>query len=326
MYIFYVRSRGSKLSPRERHKLSVYACKYLKQLTDRASTSALTYKSYAIDLGQLMGIEGFGKNFTATALDGSDLGVMASLDDVRQMVRLALNRWQSLSFASRNRKISALKGFFHWLYEQRLIEKDLAAELVTPRVPQKLPHFISVDEAIALIQSTQQSSPLADQSLVLLLYGAGLRISEACNLKWGDLDGRERKIRVLGKGGKERIVTAPQIVFQTLSKLEPKGPYVLGVEKPLGARKAYETIRTLGKRAGLKKPLHPHALRHSFATHLLSGGTDLRILQELLGHESLLATQKYTHLSLNELARIMESHHPQGADVTLSKPSGSQKG
>jgi integrase/recombinase XerC/integrase/recombinase XerD len=110
-----------------------------------------------------------------------------------------------------------------------------------------------------------------------------------------------------------RLVTLPELVWKSLRTLSVTGAYVFGGEAPLNPRVAYSIVQAAGKKAQLLKPLHPHALRHSFATHLLTSGADLRVLQELLGHKSLLATQKYTHLSLDHLARSMEKHHPLSA-------------
>jgi integrase/recombinase XerC/integrase/recombinase XerD len=152
------------------------------------------------------------------------------------------------------------------------------------------------------------------RAMILLLYGGGLRISEACSLRWSDMEmAGERSLRVAGKGGRQRVVTVPELTWSALQALPHEGRFVFGGECELSSRKAYEWVRQAGARAGLLKPLHPHALRHSYATHLLSSGADLRVLQELLGHRSLAATQKYTHLSLDHLARAMEKHHPLSA-------------
>jgi site-specific recombinase XerD len=185
-------------------------------------------------------------------------------------------------------------------------------------VPTKVPHFLSLDEALALVQSLKKRRDTLrdrDLALTLLLYGGGLRVSEAANLRWSDVDLHERLIRVKGKGGKERVVAIVRLLAEALSRLAKDGRYVFG-EKPFSTRSAYEVIRRAGVAAALLAPLHPHALRHSFATHMLSSGTDLRVLQELLGHESLVATQKYLHLSIENLARTMEHNHPLGSRKT----------
>ncbi len=208
--------------------------------------------------------------------------------------------------ASKARKIASVKGFLKWLYQNGHSDKPIGEILRGPKVPQKLPRYLSVDEVVAVIKAEKDN--LQSLSLILLLYGGGLRVSEACNLKWRDCDFSKNAIRVLGKGGKERMAVLAPVVGSYLQKLPRDSDFVFG--NNFSTRKAYDIIRNSGARAGLLKPIHPHALRHSYATHLLSDGADLRVLQELLGHTSLHATQKYTHLSLDELARTMEAHHP----------------
>ncbi len=227
--------------------------------------------------------------------------------------------WGALAPATRNRKIGALKSFFRFLTEQKILQEDLAHRLMSPKVPKKIPHFLSVDEAIACLKTLEKEakedlSRERELLLFLLLYGAGLRISEACSLRWVQISGDCKTARLKGKGDKERVVAFPLPVRQILKRLSERsnhGPAIWG-ERSLDTRKAYEMIRQAGIRTGLLKNLNPHALRHSFATHLLSSGANLRTLQELLGHSSLQATEKYTHLGIHELARVLEKHHPLG--------------
>ncbi|MCB0422276.1 MAG: tyrosine-type recombinase/integrase [Bdellovibrionales bacterium] len=234
-------------------------------------------------------------------------------------------KWSNLALSSRNRKGATLKGFFNWMYEEGFINEDIAPHIFIPKVPQKIPHFISVDEVLSLLSYIEdclkEKIPLPakknkehilfDRALILLLYGGGLRVSEACQLKWKQVDFDQSKILIFGKGGKERWIHLPTKVFKALKSIKSEHLYVFG-EKPLNSRKAYQAVKDWGNWSGLLKPLHPHALRHSFATHMLSGGTDLRVLQELLGHASLTATQKYTHLSMDQLTQTVEAHHPLG--------------
>ncbi len=232
------------------------------------------------------------------------------------LVRAAQKGWARLSAASRNRKYACLKGFFKWMHIEGHAGEDFGAQIICPKVPQKIPHFLSMDEAISLIHSLNKSSSKhkeRDLALVLLLYGAGLRISEACSLKWAEINFDERTLVVTGKGGKERKVALVGLLVRALKNLPRDSNYIFTKnERVLDTRTAYEIVRQAGVHAELMKPLHPHALRHSFATHMLSSGTDLRILQELLGHDSLTATQKYLHLSMESLTRTMEESHPLG--------------
>jgi site-specific recombinase XerD len=265
--------------------------KFLKFLEDIETASPHTIKSYKKDLEQAF-----------FNLEDQQLTEDLLLSKARQ----AMTRWGTLSPASRNRKSATLKSYFNYLYEQqKLIKRPLAELIHTTKVPKKLPHYLSVDEAISCLKVATGKEKI----LFLLLYGAGLRVSEACNLKWKEISFSEKIIRVWGKGKKQRIVALPQNVLLELKRVEEKSPFVFG-NKPLDPRTAYDWVKKMGIHAGLLKPLHPHALRHSFATHLLSSGANLRTLQELLGHKSLQATEKYTHLEVDQLARTMEKHHP----------------
>ncbi|WP_413580531.1 tyrosine-type recombinase/integrase [Bdellovibrio sp. HCB288] len=288
-------------------QLSKNIDKYLKYMAFVKSASPLTIKHYTLDLQQAFELD---KNSQSEKNSWSEAELMGA-------VRAAFNRWASLSLASRNRKAATLKSFFHWAYEEEnLLERNLAIQVICPKVPRKLPHFLSVDEVLAVLHTfdREHQVPLNEKVLFLLLYGGGLRISEACNLRWESVNIAQKTLRVLGKGNKERIVAIPGMTVQALQRWKKEcgfDDFVFG-EKPLVQRTAYEMVRKSGQRASLLKPLHPHALRHSFATHLLSSGANLRTLQEMLGHESLQATEKYTHLGIDQLARTMEALHPLG--------------
>ena len=280
--------------------------KYLKYMELIQSASPLTLRHYGLDLRQVFEVE-----------KGSDFPVKAfSEAELMAAVRGAFQRWAGLSLASRNRKAATLKSFFSWAFQEGVLETDLSIQVICPKVPKKLPHFLSVDEALAVLKSFDEAkeSLLKEKTLFLLLYGGGLRVSEACELRWSQVQMSQRVLRVIGKGSKERVVSLPPIAMDALKEWQKQtsfAKYVFG-EKALSSRTAYEMVRQSGIRAGLLKPLHPHALRHSFATHLLTSGANLRTLQELLGHESLTATEKYTHLGIDQLARTMEKLHPLG--------------
>ena len=281
--------------------------KYFKYMAFIKSASPLTLKHYTLDLQQA---------FQLDKLSQSPQKFWTEAE-LLTAVRQAFNRWASLSLASRNRKAATLKSFFSWAFDERLTERDLSLQISCPKVPKKIPHFLSVDEALAVLKTFDGSDskiPEHEKVLFLLLYGGGLRISEACQLKWSEVHFEQKILRVLGKGSKERVVALPTMTMTALKTWQKKSSFeefVFG-EEALSQRRAYEMVRQSGVRAGLLKPLHPHALRHSFATHLLSSGANLRTLQELLGHESLQATEKYTHLGIDQLARTMEQLHPLG--------------
>ena len=307
------------------------ARKYLNYLLLQRSASDYTIKSYATDLSQFLEPLGLRKILYTPVKTDSPFQFIwqeshaqngaEAIDFVEQtslLISLALKRWARLSPASKNRKVAAIRGWLRWQFERRILSRDLTLRLVSPKVPVKIPQFISVDEAISLVSSLADgpkgatADPLP-RALILLLYGGGLRVSEAAGLRWKDLVGGQRSLRVQGKGGRERLVAVPELVWEALQALPRQSEYLLAKDGPLPLRRAYQIVRDAGVRAGLIKPLHPHALRHSYATHLLTSGADLRVLQELLGHRSLAATQRYTHLSLDHLARSLEKHHPLSA-------------
>jgi integrase/recombinase XerC/integrase/recombinase XerD len=299
------------------------ACKYLNYLTLQRTASDLTIKSYANDLSQFLRPLGVQK-ILYTPSAASESFQIKWIETPRQVTDLteqcvtllhdANELWKNLQPASRSRKLAAVRGWFKWLHAQKLISRDLSLRVIAPKVPHKIPHFLSVDEALSVVRAVNaETTPPERRALVLLLYGGGLRVSEACSVRWQDMVEKERSLRVKGKGSKERLICLPALVWQALNRLPRTGPYVFGGKDSLSTRKAYLWVRDAGVRAGLMKSLHPHALRHSYATHLLTSGADLRVLQELLGHSSLAATQRYTHLSLDHLARTLENHHPLSA-------------
>lgn len=286
--------------------------KYLKYIRIVQALSRHTCKAYSVDLHQVF-LEKISLN-----------NFIINEDSLLKKIRETQNSWGKLSLASRNRKASTLKAFLHWLNKEGYLEQDIAHKITAPRVPRKIPHFISMDETLALLKTVTKQNKLnvkerdkekSEQQFLLLglLYGGGLRISEACNIQMSDIDFSRKVIKVTGKGKKERLITLPQIFWAKITNKnkKEKAKFLFG-EKPLNVRIGFRLIRDLGVKAGLNKPLNPHALRHSFATHLLSEGVNLRTLQELLGHNSLQTTQKYTHLSIDKLTQVMEDYHPLG--------------
>lgn len=286
-------------------KPSELVSKYLKYIDIINYSSSHTVKNYKVDLTQAFKLDSFmgEKKIHEKTLSESEFFSEAQ--------KAQLN-WGKLSLATRNRKAACLKSFFNWAYEERIFSDNYSHRIVCPKVPAKIPHFISIDEALSVLQSFHKEEDSLDEKILfLLLYGGGLRVSEACELQWSQVMLSQSCLRILGKGQKERLVYVPDQVIQALKKIPERKKFIWG-DEALGTRTAYEWIRKRGAKAGLMKKLHPHALRHSYATHLLSSGTNLRVLQTLLGHSSLSTTQIYTHLSIDELARTMEKHHPLG--------------
>ncbi len=300
--------------------------KFMEELDFKEKNSAHTVVAYAGDLGQafhdfLPGpIQGPAINNAEDYcyLIGEDsrdvLPCDLSKKNLEDITRTYLQSLRHLEISSRARKIATLRKFFLYMKSEHLID-EIPKILVTPKAVQKIPHFLSVDEALAILKLFSSSSltlrDMHSKVLFLLLYGTGLRVSEACDLRWEDVNITKRELRVLGKGNKERIISMPILVQLNLASLRSSQSkkYVWG-DKPLNTRTAYNYIAQIGTRARLNKPIHPHALRHSYATHLMNDGADLRVIQEMLGHASLAATEKYTHVTMDQLSRTLESFHP----------------
>lgn len=237
------------------------------------------------------------------------------------------SRHQHDATTSTLRRLSAIRGFLDWCRTSKLIEVNPADLLDAPKRPKSLPRAVSVDEAFALCaqpgkDTSAAPTSLRDTAVVELLYGAGLRISELCGLDLGDVDIPGRSVRVLGKGNKERVVPFHDACAEALQRWLDDGRPALSTPKSaaaffLGARGGRVIDSELRRRlahhgiaAGARARVHPHKLRHSFATHLLEGGADLRGIQELLGHASLSTTQRYTHVDVARLTRVYDEAHP----------------
>lgn len=234
---------------------------------------------------------------------------------------------KDLSRRSIARKLASLRSFFRYCLRLGLIQDDPSRGVSNPRQKQEHPRFLNPEQAQSLLETDQERDPLSlrDSALAELLYGSGLRISEALGLDLGDLEPGKGILRVRGKGNKQRIVPLTEKCLSRLSAyLEVRralGPdpgetaLFLGQRgKRLQRRQAHRIIARLGQSAGVQESISPHTLRHSFATHLLEGGADLRSVQELLGHSRLSSTQRYTHLSLTQLTRLYDKTHPRSGN------------
>ena len=246
----------------------------------------------------------------------------ASTDDLQ--VYLAELRADGLAPATISRRISAARSFFAHQVLLGARTDNPAAELETPRRRPKLPRTLSPREAERLIEAAAGTTPraLRDGALVELLYGAGLRVSEAVGLERAAVDLDERLVRCIGKGGKERIVPIGRSATDALRRYLSRGrPYLdrryrpelfLNAQGgPLTRAGAFLILRRLAAKAGLEpERIHPHLLRHSFATHLLEGGADLRSVQEMLGHADLSTTELYTHVTDRRRREAYFQAHP----------------
>lgn len=227
--------------------------------------------------------------------------------------------------SSIGRKLAALKGFFRYLLREKKIQSDPLAWISTPKQEKPLPAFLSVDDVFLLLGGIQGDGLLTIRDCAILetLYSTGVRVSELVGLDWHDVDFQLGIIRVVGKGLKERIVPIGEMALKTLRNYGDeqaiKWRRAAKGETPvfLNYRGGRITTRSIGrvvekylKAAGIAVRMGPHGLRHTFATHLLNGGADLRVIQELLGHASLSTTQRYTHLNLDQLTAVYDKAHP----------------
>ncbi len=250
---------------------------------------------------------------------GSDRTALLKIDSflLRRYLAELHKRNQRTSIA---RKLSALRTFFRYLVREGQLPGNPAEGLSTPKLNRYLPKTLSVDEATALMERGYSNSllDLRDRAIVELFYASGLRVSELTELNVGSLDLRERLVRVVGKGRKERILPIGRKSHEALGLyLEARGtpgddvPLFLNAQGGrLTPRSVQRNLKTRLIKAGIVKDISPHALRHSFATHLLDGGADLRAIQELLGHASLSTTQKYTQVSVDQLLSVYDKAHP----------------
>ena len=287
--------------------------RFTTHLEAERGLAALTVRNYRTDLRPLFDY-----------MEGRGISDLRALD--RYGLRSYLAWLVELGYerSSVVRKLSALRSFLRWLLAENLIEKDPLPRRGVMKRDKRLPRFLSQAEAEALVSSPDSSTDLGmrDRALLELVYAAGLRVSEVHDLDVHALNLHSRELRVVGKGSKERVVligaAARDAITLYLRDVRP------GLSQPgsggalflnrfgtrLSRRSIQEKVRRYAARAGLASGVHTHTLRHSFATHLLDGGADLRVVQELLGHSSPATTQIYTHVTQSKAREVYLSTHP----------------
>jgi integrase/recombinase XerC len=288
-----------------------------RHLVAERNASEHTRRAYRSDLAQLAAFVG-GK----TPRD-------VTTDDVRDWLA-SLHRTRAA--ASIGRKLASARAFHRWLLREAEIERDPTLGITPPKQRPRLPRPLAVDDCQALVEADRGTAEVAgdggaerlrDRALVELLYGAGLRVGEALALDVRDVDLLAREVRVLGKGRKERIVPLPQAARRAIGAWlearrrpgyqgEPLFPNLVPGRstRRLDARSVRRILGRRARAAGVADRVHPHRLRHSYATHLLDMGADLRSIQELLGHASLSTTQRYTAVSAARLVEVYDRAHP----------------
>ena len=295
-------------------------------------------------------VEAYSRDIAAFAADMAEDGALLAAPD--RIARRHVQRWlmtlhrQGVSKTSMGRKLSSLRSFFRFLLRRGEIDVLPTQGIANPRTEQRHPNFLNVDQAQALLKETSVAKSAAaaapalltrDLALAELLYGSGLRISEALGLDADDFRPAQAHIRVLGKGGKERLAVLTDAARDALAAwlkvradLTPQpteNALFLGARGGrLNRRQAQRIIAELCSRAGLAQSVSPHGLRHSFATHLLEAGADLRAVQELLGHARISTTQRYTHLNLSKLTEVYDKAHPRSgvSETGGGEPKGAE--
>ena len=279
---------------------------FLAHLQVERRTSLHTLDAYRRDLLALVGWS------TRQSRGLPELGS----EDIRAFI--AAEHRRGLSPKSLQRRLSACRSFYRWLLKHGRIQASPAEAIRAPKAPRKLPQVLDVDEAVQLVEvATDAPLGLRDRALLELFYSSGLRLSEVCALRWRDLHLAQGLVTVLGKGGKQRTVPVGSHAQRALQawRVDSAGRADAHVFPGRGgaqisARAIQLRLKRLAVQRGVLKRVHPHLLRHSFASHVLESSGDLRGVQELLGHADIATTQIYTHLDFQHLAKVYDAAHP----------------
>ena len=242
---------------------------------------------------------------------------------------IARRHRQGLGGKSLQRMLSSIRGFFRWALREHLVEHNPAASVRAPKSPRHLPATLDV-ETVNRLLDIRDDSPLAvrDKAIMELFYSSGLRLAELSGLRWQQLDLGSGVVTVTGKGNRSRMVPVGRKAVEALQAWRKVHASMAGIEetsvfvsrsgKPISPRNIQARIRHWATRQGLPRHVHPHLLRHSFASHVLESSGDLRAVQELLGHADISTTQIYTHLDYQHLARVYDKAHPRAKKKTSS--------
>ncbi|MBW1809684.1 MAG: tyrosine recombinase XerC [Deltaproteobacteria bacterium] len=287
--------------------------RYLDYLRVERRLSENTIKGYLTDLEQL---KEFLETRQAGILDTDSIHLRAFLADRRDQV----------SPRSMSRKLAAIRGFYRFCVKRDFLSENPAERIQSPVVDKRLPRFLDRDEITALltVSASENKFGLRDKALLELLYATGIRVSELVGLNLASLDMKTRIAKVLGKGKKERIIPVGRKAIAAIRAYLPTRQKLLAkAKKPaaealflnrfggrLSARSVRRRLDQAIVKAGILHDVSPHTLRHTFATHLLQAGADLRVIQELLGHASLSVTQNYTHVQMEKLIEVYDQAHP----------------
>ncbi len=314
----------------EAARLRAQVGSYLTHLEHERRASPRTVEHYGRDLHAFVDFIEAAKSGAKASADGA---AAIEVPLLRAWLGEQARRTKATTIA---RHVSSAKGLFRFLRKRGEITRDPAAELSSPKIRRGLPLVLNADAAKDVVEAPRptprksaqaravaEASRRRDQAMLELLYGSGLRLSELADLDVGDVDLGDANVRVMGKGSKERIVPlGPPCVDAIRAWLEVRATlrstkrpsdanalFLARTGQRLGPRRVEDLVRAYGAAAG-RSDVHPHALRHSCATHMLEGGADLRAIQELLGHASLTTTQRYTHVSIEHVMKQYDLAHP----------------
>ncbi len=280
---------------------------WLARLASERKASPHTIDGYRRDLSKLLRF-----------MQAQQIASFAALEPNRMRGFVAAEHRAGLSPKSLQRLLSSCRSLFRQLTREGLLAHDPLAGVRGPKVHRKLPQVLDVDEATALVEGDGDDGlAVRDRAMLELFYSSGLRLSELIGLRWLDLDLDAGEVRVLGKGRKTRIVPVGRHAIAALRALgeaegrESESPVFRGRHgAPISPRTVQTRMKTLAMRQGFAKHVHPHLLRHTFASHMLESSGDLRAVQELLGHADIATTQIYTHLDFQHLAKVYDAAHP----------------
>ncbi len=280
---------------------------FLEYLAVERGASPHTVRGYAGDL----------REFSAFLRRAGDLGP-AAVDMRSVRAYLASLHQRGLAKSSIGRKLASVRSCLRFLARRGVIEQNPARLVRSPRPPRRLPSFLPKDESKQLLDRAHgpSASGRRDHALLELLYATGIRVAECCGLDGTDVDRSHGTVRVLGKGDKERVVPVGEVALEAIdaylaARGRPDGPLFTNARGGrLTTRSAQRIVGRQARLSGTSRRVTPHTLRHTFATHMLGEGADLRLIQELLGHRRLSTTQRYTHVSPEHLMKVYDAAHP----------------
>jgi integrase/recombinase XerC len=283
-----------------------YIDKFIRYLDLEKGASSHTLRAYRKDLREFS---------ESIKCEPDNLDIIDLRGFIAGQIQKGLNK------TTVSRRLSSIRSFFKFLYREGYIKSNPAKLVSNPKVPKLLPRFLSVDDVFSLVEKPEGIGflPARNRAVLELLYSSGLRVSELSGINTDDIHVKESLVKIKGKGKKERIVPIgtkaidamkSYIIERMLLKSKERALFLNRMGKRLTDRGVRRIVVKYARALGIHGRIGPHTLRHSFASHLLQGGADLRVIQELLGHSSLSTTQKYTHLDITHLMDVYDKAHP----------------